>query len=93
MQPSDVHGAYWAQRLSAVRGFTRHWSAIDPRTEVPPEGLLPFPNRRAQPYLYTEPEIQRLMAAAKSTAAPWWFAWLDLPFCIRTAYGDGAAYP
>jgi integrase/recombinase XerD len=66
MQPKDVHAAYWAQRLSAVRGFAQHWSAIDPHTEVPPGGLLPFPNRRAQPYLYTEKDIQRLMAAAKT---------------------------
>lgn len=31
----------WARRLSFVRGFARHWSATDPRTEVPPWGLLP----------------------------------------------------
>jgi len=66
LQPSHVQPAYWAQRLSSVRGFARHWSAIDPRTEVPPGRLLPFVNRRARPYLYTEEEIQRLMAAAKT---------------------------
>ena len=36
MQPSEVHAAYWAQRLSAVRGFAQHWSAIDAHTQVPP---------------------------------------------------------
>ena len=41
-QPSD-----WAQRLSFVRVFARHWHATDPRTEIPPSGLLPF--RRALP--------------------------------------------
>lgn len=66
MQPAAAHPPYWAQRLSAVRGFARHWRAIDPRTEVPPEGLLPFPNQRARPYLYTDQEIQRLMAAAQT---------------------------
>jgi site-specific recombinase XerD len=66
MQPSRVHAAYWAQRLSAVRGFAQYWSAIDAHTQVPPGGLLPFPNRRAKPYLYTEEDIQRLMTAAKS---------------------------
>jgi integrase/recombinase XerD len=65
-QPKDVHPSYLAQRLSAVRGFARYWSGTDPRTEVPAERLLPFANRRAQPYLYTEDEIQRLMAAAKA---------------------------
>lgn len=64
MQPAAAHPAYWAQRLGAVRGFARHWRGIDPRTEVPPGGLLPFPNQRARPYLYTDQEIQRLMAAA-----------------------------
>ena len=36
-QPSD-----WAQRLGSVRVFARHWHATDPRTEIPPTGLLPF---------------------------------------------------
>src|SRR5207237_9511837 len=58
-QPSD-----WAQRLSSVRVFTRHWHATDPRTEIPPTGLLPFRPQRARPYLYSELEIQNLLAAA-----------------------------
>ena len=29
-----------AKRLMAVRGFARYLSAIDPRTEVPPAGLV-----------------------------------------------------
>jgi len=66
MEPADVQAAYWAQRLSAVRGFAQHWSAVDPRTQVPPRGLLPFPNRRTQPYLYTDEDIERLMTAAKA---------------------------
>jgi len=65
-QPKDVHPSYLAQRLSAVRGFARYWSGTDPGTEVPAGRLLPFANRRAQPYIYTEDEIQRLMAAAKA---------------------------
>ena len=58
-QPSD-----WAQRLSFVRVFARHWHATDPRTEIPPTGLLPFRPQRARPYLYSELEIQNLLAAA-----------------------------
>jgi integrase len=54
-----------AQRLGFVRVFARHWSATDPRTEIPPVGLLPFRAQRVRPYLYTEEEIQRLLAAAK----------------------------
>jgi integrase/recombinase XerD len=59
-QPSD-----WAQRLGFIRGFARYWSASDPRTEIPPLGLLPFRPKRAHPYLYSEQEIQKLLDAAK----------------------------
>jgi len=54
----------WARRLGFVRGFARHWSATDPRTEVPPWGLLPHRPGRARPYLYSDTEIQRLLEAA-----------------------------
>ena len=54
----------WARRLSFVRGFARHWSATDPRTEVPPWGLLPHRPGRAKPYLYSEQEIRLLLEAA-----------------------------
>ena len=66
MQPVDHQPSDWARRLGFVRVFARHWSATDPRTEIPAAGLLPFRARRARPYLYTEEEIQRLLAAAKS---------------------------
>jgi hypothetical protein len=41
-ESSSVQPVEWARRLSFVRGFARHWSATDPRTEVPPAGLLPY---------------------------------------------------
>ncbi len=56
----------WAARLSIVRGFARHWSATDPSTEVPPLGLLPYRPPRAQPYFYSDQEIQTLLKAAKA---------------------------
>lgn len=55
---------YWAQRLSTVRIFARYYSAIDPRTEVPAQGLLPFKNKRTIPYIYTESQILSLIKAA-----------------------------
>lgn len=64
MQPVDHQPCDWAQRLSSVRVFARHWHATDPRTEIPPTGLLPFRPQRAHPYLYSELEIQQLLAAA-----------------------------
>lgn len=65
MQCSACQPAQWAGRLGFVRGFARHHSASDPRTEVPPYGLLPYRPGRARPYLYTEREIERLLQAAK----------------------------
>ena len=63
-QPSNVQPAYWAGRLSCVRVFARHRSATDPRTQIPPQGLLPFQPKRARPYLYSDDEIERLLRAA-----------------------------
>jgi integrase/recombinase XerD len=62
--PTSAQPAEWARRLSCVRGFARHRSATDPRTEIPPCGLLPYRPRRANPYLYTDEEIRRLLEAA-----------------------------
>jgi integrase len=63
-QPSTVQPTQWAQRLSFIRGFARHRSATDPRTQIPPEGLLPYHSKRARPYLYTDDEISGLLCAA-----------------------------
>ena len=62
--PMHVQPAHWAKRLSFVRGFARHRSATDPRTEVPSPGLLPFQPKRAKPYLYSDEEIRKLLRAA-----------------------------
>jgi integrase/recombinase XerD len=63
-QPSNVEPARWAQRLSYVRGFARYRSATDPRTQIPPQGLLPFKPKRARPYLYSDAEIKGILRAA-----------------------------
>jgi len=63
-QPLNVQPAHWAQRLSFVRGFARYRSASDPRTQIPPQGLLPFQPKRARPYLYSDDEIKSLLNAA-----------------------------
>jgi len=66
----DVHPAHWANRLSFVRGFARYRSATDPRTEVPPVGLLPHHYPRPAPYLYADDEIRRLLKAAWELPSP-----------------------
>jgi integrase len=65
MQPQDHQPSDWAKRLGFVRVFARYWSATDPCTEIPPAGLLPFRAQRARPYLYTDDEIEKLLASAK----------------------------
>jgi len=42
--------AEWAMRLRFVRGFARYQRTIDPHTEIPPNGLLPYRPQRAWPY-------------------------------------------
>jgi len=44
--------------------------ALDPATEIPPQGLLPYRFHRAQPYLYTDEEIARLIQAARKLPSP-----------------------
>jgi integrase len=56
--------AGWIKRLGIVRTFARYRSATDPRTEIPPCGLLPRPKSRVRPYLYSDQEIKALMDAA-----------------------------
>ncbi|OFV88153.1 MAG: integrase, partial [Acidobacteria bacterium RBG_16_68_9] len=63
-QPAQARPATWADRLGMVRRFAVWRRGSDPRTEVPPEGLLPHRYRRTAPYLYTDQEIEQLLVAA-----------------------------
>ena len=54
-----------ARRLIDVRGFARHIASIDPKTEVPPTGIF-SQWKRPKPYVYSEGEIDALLAAALS---------------------------
>lgn len=60
-QPTQVQPATWAFRLSMVRHFAIWLSAFEPRTEIPPTGLLPYRYRRTPPYIYGDQEITRLL--------------------------------
>lgn len=53
----------WKIRLCDVRGFARHVASFDPRTEVPPSGILPG-HKGAKPYVYSDTEIDALLTAA-----------------------------
>ncbi len=69
-QPAEASVVWWHQRLAIVRGFARYLQAFDARHEIPPVNLLPATFRRARPYLFSEVEIEALLAAARSMRPP-----------------------
>jgi integrase/recombinase XerD len=70
MQPADASPAWWAARLSTVRGFAAYLATLDPATEIPPAGLLPHRTHRPAPYLYSPAEIADLLRAAGHLTPP-----------------------
>ena len=60
-QPANIGSPQRADRLGMVRRFAEYLSAFDPRTEVPPQKLIPYQFRRRQPYLYTDEEVLQMM--------------------------------
>jgi len=69
-QPENVQPAHWARRLRMVRVFAQFRSAVDPRTEIPPQGLLPYRYRRKPPHIYDDGEILQLLEAATHLRSP-----------------------
>jgi integrase/recombinase XerD len=63
-QPDNAASAWHAVRLGTVRSFARYLSALDPATEIPPIGLLPEPNHRVVPYIYSDDDIRRIIEEA-----------------------------
>jgi integrase len=70
-QATTVRPAERARRLVFVRGFARHRSATDPLTEIPSASLMPYRTSRARPYLYSEQDVRRLLAAALQMPTRW----------------------
>lgn len=64
LKPTGVQRATHAGRLVIVRAFAVYLQAIDPRTQVPPQGLLPAGHRRPAPHIYSDGQIADLMSAA-----------------------------
>jgi integrase/recombinase XerD len=54
--------SYQGLRFGAIRGFAIYHSTVDPRTEVPPADLMPRTHGRNRFYLYSDEEVQRLLA-------------------------------
>jgi integrase/recombinase XerD len=64
---ADPTSTVWVSRMAVARGFARHLAGHDPRTEVPPAGILPGRRHRRVPYIYSSAEIASLMAQARLT--------------------------
>jgi len=69
-QPAESQPAQWANRLGMVRGFAKYLSAVDARTVIPPQGLLPHSFQRKSPYHYCDREILDLIRKAKELPSP-----------------------
>ncbi len=55
---------YRARRLEIVRGLAKYCALFEPDTEVPATKLLGPAHRRVTPHIYTDPELEQLLAAA-----------------------------
>jgi integrase/recombinase XerD len=69
-QPTGCQPARYGNRLGMVRGFAEYLSAVDPRTEVPPPGLLPDRYYRKTPYFYSDRQVLQLIEAAQQIPSP-----------------------
>jgi integrase len=63
---ASPHGqpALCAKRLQIVRTFAEYQAGVDPRTEIPPRGLLPDGYIRRSPYVYSDNDIRKLVEGA-----------------------------
>jgi integrase len=62
--PKTPSRNYRARRLSAVRCFARYLAARDGRTEVPGRQLVAKTSFHQRPHLYSQRELEQLLAAA-----------------------------
>lgn len=69
-QPAKAQPSTWAGRLSIVRRFAIWHSATEPRTEIPPAGLLPHRYQRKPPHIYSDTEIEKLLLASQQLPSP-----------------------
>src|SRR6266542_3447622 len=62
-KPAQAQPVRYAQRLCIISGFANYLHAIDATVQVPPTGLLPYRRWRRTPYLYSQTDIDALLAA------------------------------
>jgi len=69
-QPTKDQPSTWAWRLGMVRRFALWLSVFEPRTEIPPVGLLPHHYRRKLPHIYSDEEIEKLLRRTQELPSP-----------------------
>lgn len=52
-------------RWMVARGFARYLSGIDPRTEIPPAGMVRIPRRWRPPFIYADADVLAMMEQAR----------------------------
>ena len=63
-RPGSSQPSTWAWRLGMVRRFAAWLSAAEPRTEIPPAGLLPYQYQRKRPHIFSDEEIEQILGLA-----------------------------
>jgi integrase/recombinase XerD len=58
---AELSPTVWPRRVTAARGFARYMTGIDPHTQVPPLGLIPYRQRWRPPFIYSPADIVALM--------------------------------
>lgn len=56
-----------ARRLTAVRDFARYQAGFDPRTQVPPAGLVSWRARRRTPWVFSDEDVVTLIRSARAS--------------------------
>jgi hypothetical protein len=62
VDPSSTVGSH---RMTIARGFARHMAGLDPRTEIPPFGLVGSRRHRHEPYIFSPDDIDALVTGAQ----------------------------
>ncbi|MEI2778057.1 MAG: tyrosine-type recombinase/integrase [Tetrasphaera sp.] len=82
----DAHPSWWSTRLSLVRRFAAYLTANGVEVPVIPAGLLPARKPRAVPFIYSQADLDALLAACSRV-----FSDERIAATMRTAIGLLAA--
>jgi len=61
----DASSRVASHRMTIARGFARHMAGLDPRTEIPPFGLVGSRRRRHEPFIFSPDDIAALVTGAQ----------------------------